>query len=59
MVPKSRQSRVSLSGDCSFFYEETNDPEEKGVRKSSLFTPQFIREKIIEIDKDLEDYSKI
>ncbi len=29
MLPKGRQSRVTISGDTAFFYESGNDNKEK------------------------------
>lgn len=52
MVPKGRQSRVTLTGDKSFFYEAEEEKEENdNRRKSSFYTPHFIRQKVIEIDE--------
>ena len=59
MIPqkkKGRESRVTISGDNSFFYEaepEENNNNNEG-RKSSFYTPQFIRQKLIEIDNELD-----
>lgn len=50
MIPNARQSRVTLSGDKSFFYEADENSSGGGARKSSIYTPHFIRQKVIEID---------
>lgn len=52
MVPKGRQSRVTISGDKSFFYESNNDNKEK-ARESKSYTPTFNCKRFIEIDKEL------
>ena len=53
MIPqkkKGRESRVTISGDNSFFYEADDSSKNEGGRKSSFYTPHFIRQRLIEID---------
>ena len=53
MLPKKgRESRVTLCGDKSYFYEAEDYGTSKN-RESQLYTPHYIREKYIEIDQEL------
>lgn len=52
MLPKGRQSRVTISGDQTLFYESTED--NKPLRESKVFTPSFNRQRFIEIEEELD-----
>ena len=48
MIPKGRQSRVTISGDSAFTY----NIEDTGEKRESLYyAPQFICQRLIEIDQ--------
>jgi hypothetical protein len=49
-IRRGRHSRVSISGDSTFFYDSTSD-DNVPLRKSNTFTPLNNSKRFIEIEK--------